>query len=501
MRYAASLLFLSLLLAPAVLPAQARSADRFEQARALIRRTMEEHDLPGVVVAVARDGQIVWEEGFGWADLERRVPATPRTMFSLASITKPMTATAIMRLVEQGRIGLDLPANQYLGDGQIHSDVWNPAGATVRRVLSHTAGLPLHYEFFYEGQGHRARTTDEGIARYGILVAPPGEVFEYSNVGYGVLDRIIERVSGRSYAEFMRAEVFHPLGMARSVVSTGAGLGEAAAVRYDGDNRPVPPYDFGHRGASAVYSSAHELVRFGMFHLGRGKPPILRDATRRAMQQVATPGPGEQYGLGWLVDDDHGYRRVYHDGDMPGVQTILNLYPDEKLAVVVLTNKYTGSVGRIAQEITGAMLPRFAAAVRAREARSAADPAPPTPFRPTPELLGEWSGTVRTYQGAVPLTLRFQPDGDVHVQLDEEMRTLLNDVSFRDGRLLGRFAGSIPTEDARRQPHTVLLNVRLRSGRLVGAASAQSGYFALSSLADLTRKPDPKQVSRRPSSP
>lgn len=495
MRYSGWLLFLLLLLAPSGLPAQARSADRFEQARAFIRRTMEEHDLPAVAVAVAKDGQIVWEEGFGWADLERRVPTTPQTMFSLASISKPMTATAIMRLVEEGRIDLDRPASTYLGEAQIHSHVWNPAGATIGRVLSHTAGLPLHYEFFYEGEEHRVRTTDEGIARYGILVFPPGEFFEYSNAGYGVLDRVLERASGRSYAEFMEAEVFQPLGMTRSRVSTGADLGEAAAVRYDGENRPIPAYDFDHRGASAVYSSAHDLVRFGMFHLGnrvKGKQPILRSTTRRAMQRIATPGSGEQYGLGWLVDDDHGYHRVYHDGDMPGVQTTLNLYPEENLAVVVLTNKYTGMAGRIAQEIAGAMLPRFAATMREREAQAAASPAPHTPFAPTPELLGAWSGTVSTYQGTVPLTLLFQHDGDVHVELDEEMRTLLNYVSFRDGQLLGRFAGSIPTEDARRHPHTVLLNLRLRDGRLVGAATAQSSFFALSSYVELKKKPDTK---------
>jgi CubicO group peptidase (beta-lactamase class C family) len=483
---------LLLLLVPTALAAQARSTPRFEEARTFIRRTMEEHDLPAVAVAVAKNGRIVWEEGFGWADLERRVPTTPHTLFSLASISKPITATGIMRLVEQGRIDLARPANQYLGEGQIHSRRWSSAGATVSRVLSHTAGLPLHYEFFYEGGGYRARSTDEGIARYGILVAPPGEVYKYSNVGYGVLDRIVERVSGRSYAEFMQAEVFRPLGMAHAVVSTGAGLGETAALRYDADNRPIPPYDFDHRGASAVYSSAHELARFGMFHLGngvKGQPAILGTATRRAMQRVATPGPGEQYALGWLVDDDHGFRRLYHDGDMPGVQTTLNLYPEENLVIVVLTNKYTGMVAPIAREIASAMLPRFRAAMRQREAEPAADTrSRAQPTTSTPELRGEWSGTIETYQGTVPLTLVFQPDADVHVQMGEEMRTLLNDVSFRSGQLLGRFAGSIPTEDARRHPHSILLNLRLLDGRLVGAATAQSSFFALSSYVDLEKK-------------
>lgn len=482
---------------PAV--AQKPRADRFSGVREFIHKAMEENDLPSVAVAVARDGRIIWEEGFGWADLDRRIPATERTMYSLASISKPMTATALMRLVEQGRVELDRPANDYLGEGKIHSRAWDPADATVRRVLSHTAGLPLHWEFFYEGEDHPRRTTDEGIARFGVVVTPPGELFQYSNLGYGIIERIIERVSGRDYGEFMDAEVFDPLNMNRSIVTTGAGLGDSVAVRYDSKNRPIPHYDFDHRGGSAVYSSASDLVRFGMYHLGhrgREQKRILSDSTLQAMQRLATPGTGPReqgYGLGWLVlEDDNGYRRVSHTGGMPGVSTLLNLYPEEDLAVVVLTNRSGGVVGRVAHEIVSAVLPQYGATARERREAAAANAAPESKFSPTPALLGSWSGTVFTPEDTIPLTLVFQPDGDVHARLGDELVTLVNDVSFEGGQLVGRFMGTIPAEDTRRHPHVVQLNLRLRGQSLSGAVTAHTpgepAYFALSSYGELRRQ-------------
>jgi len=487
-----------LLVSPIVV--QGQQGDRFDEVRVLIliQQLMEEHRLPSVAVAVAKDGDIVWEEGFGWADLDRQIPATGNVMYSLASISKPMTATALMRLVEQGRVELDRPANEYLGDEKIHSRRWDPNEATVRRVLSHTAGLPHHWEFFYENEDYPARTTDQGIARYGVLVSPPGEFYQYSNLGYGILDRIIERVAHRSYADFMRTELFEPLGLRRTAVSTGTDLGDAAAVRYDSNNRPIAYYDFDHRGASAVYGSVNDLVHFGMFHLSnhlRGQKRILHDSTIVAMQQVATPGsPDQGYGFGWSVlNDDNGYRRISHTGGMPGVSTALYLYPEENLAVAVVANKIAVPVSRIAQEIAVVELPRDPSVSRESQGLPSASSSGENAFYPPPELLGEWSGTVFSPDETIPLKLNFLPDGDVQVQLGEELRTLLNDVSFRDGQLLGRFAGTIPAEDARRHAHSVLVGLRLIDEELVGSAIAQTTgsplYFSLTSYVELERMP------------
>jgi CubicO group peptidase (beta-lactamase class C family) len=260
--------------APSLAPAQsaprasraADRADRFDSVRTLIRRAID-GGVPSIAVAVAKDGRIIWEEGFGWADRERGIQSGPHTMYSLASISKPFTATGLMKLVERGMVQLDRPANEYLGGGRLTGLAGDASQASVRRVMSHTAGLPLHYQFFYENASYRRPIMDTTISRYGILVNPPGAVYQYSNLGYGIIDHIISRVSGQSYADYMRTEVFLPLGLTHTSVDIGPGLEPFVAQRYDSKQRPIPFYAFDHPGGSAVYSSAHDLVRFGMFHL------------------------------------------------------------------------------------------------------------------------------------------------------------------------------------------------------------------------------------------
>lgn len=499
--------------APAALRVGAGNAvqaeDRFEPVRARIRATLEEREIPSVAVAVARTGEIIWEEGFGWADRERRIPATAHTPYSVASISKPITATAIMRLVEAGELELDRPANHYLGAGQLvvpgsgrrESEA---AGATVRRLLSHTAGLPLHYQFFYDGSGYEPPGMDETITRYGILVHPPGEVYQYSNLGYGVLDHIITRVTGRDWADFLESEVFRPLGMTRASVHLPPELEPYAATRYDGGRRPIPFYGFDHAGASAIWSSAHDLVRFGMFHLGDlDTPDVLSRRSIREMQRLATPPDADRgYGLGWILDEDRGFRRVYHTGGMPGVSAILALYPAERLVVAVLTNSSDRIVFEVAEAIVEAVLPRY------RAAGSAAD-AGPRPgggraARPSSGdgrrggsggsragLVGTWEGALHTYEGRVPMRLEVRRDGEVRVRLAGQLEALLNFALVERHRIAGRFAATIPTTDARRHVHSVLLDLRLRDGRLSGPATAQTTeepiHFALTSFVELER--------------
>ncbi|HEX7778169.1 MAG TPA: serine hydrolase domain-containing protein [Vicinamibacterales bacterium] len=468
------------------------ATDRWDSIRAQIRQTMAGANLPSISVAVAHGGKIIWEESFGWADRDKKIAATPQTMYSLASISKPITATGLMALVERGAIDLDKPANDYLGTGKLTGLAGDATGATVRRVLSHTAGLPLHYQFYYSTNDYRPTSNDETIARYGILVNPPGDVYEYSNLGFGILDHLTARVSGMDYADYLRTQVFIPLGMTRTSVGIAPGLEPYAAQRYDSRQQPIPFYDFDHRGGSAVYSSARDLVRFGMFHLKdhlSDQGAILTDETIDLMHQPVAPAP---YGLGWGVTaDDNGYLRYSHTGGMPGVATVLNLYPAEHLAVVVLTNASGGNIGRIANEIAATVLPKYAETRQQRTSQPASPPGPVAAFKPTAELVGEWSGTIRTWEGEVPLTLTVPPDGNVHVQMGAEHRTQLNQVSWRGNNLRGRFSGTMPTSDARRWPHSVLLNLRLRAGTLSGMATAQTTaepiFFALTSFASLKK--------------
>lgn len=449
-----------------LLASTAMAAD-FDGVRAEIRRRLAADNIPSLAVAVAKDGKILWEEGFGWADREHRIAATPHTPYSLASISKPITATALMTLVQAGKVKLDDPVNTYLGDAPLVARTGDVQEATVRRVAGHTAGLPLHYQFFYEDEPYRQPPMEETIRRYGKLVSAPGELYQYSNLGFGILDHIITRVSGRAYATYLRNEVLLPLGMTRSAVGIPPGLQKEVAVRYDEEHRPLPFYDFDHPGGSAVYASAHDLVRFGMFHLKtrtEEQKAILTDASIDEMQVSGQAGGRDaQYGIGWRVERAGAALRVAHSGSMGGVRTTLLLAPREKVAIVALCNFSTNLpeqiAGRLWREVVG-------------DAPAGPAPTSPAAFRPDSAMTGTWKGTLVTYAGETPAELRIDAGGDVRVRLGEGLWSLWNNVTYRDGYVSGLALGEINTEDARRRPHNLLFTLRLRDGVLGGAASA-----------------------------
>lgn len=468
---------------------QGQGTHDFAGVRGEIERGLVAWDQPSMAIAVAVGGEVVWEEGFGWADRERRMPATEHTMYSLASISKPITGTGLMILVERGFVDLDAPANQYLGPAKIDARAWDAARATVRRVASHTAGLPLHYQFFYEDEPYRRPHMDETIRRYANLVTAPDERWNYSNLGFGILDYIIERVSGQSYPDFMRDEVFHPLGLTRTSVDIGPGLEDFTATRYATDQSPIPFYDFDHPGGSAVFSSAHDLVRFGMFHLGHDldhQRRIISDASIEAMRQpIRESAPGDAYGIGWVMRDlPGGLRLQRHGGGMGGVRTELAIAPAENAAVVVLSNSATPLTGYISNLIWHTLFPEAVERPTPPDVpdphrlrregilEDAADGGPLIEFTPMPEVAGEWVGEVDTHLGPHRLALAIDDGGRVHVRLGDDLWTLLNNARFDGEYLRGGFRGDIGTEDANRTDYVLSVELRLRGDLLNGSVIA-----------------------------
>lgn len=440
--------------------------DRFDPVRERIRQQLAEKSIPSLAVAVARDGKIVWEEGFGWADREKRIAADANTPYSLASISKPITATGLMTLVRDGKLDLDRPVDDYLGAVKLTARVGDARQATVRRVANHTAGLPLHYQFFYADEAPQRPPMDETLRRYANLVTPPGEIHEYSNLGYGVLDYVIARASGQSYPEFMRTQVFQPLGLTHTSIDIAPELRAIAATRYGKDGKPLPFYDFDHPGGSAVFSSAHDLVRFGMFHLKdhlRGQKPILSDALIDQMHRSTTPVDGHGYGIGFMAGKNGAYNVVSHSGSMGGVSTQMLLLPEQDMAVVVLSNANSGVPRDIANDIVRAMLPGWPETPK-RQA--------PAPFAVTPALLGRWAGKIVTYTGEIPVTLEFQPDGDIHARIGKRMPTLIDQAGFKRNQFTGHLPVSIDTPDTLLHPTNTYLSLTLRGDVLNGAASS-----------------------------
>jgi CubicO group peptidase (beta-lactamase class C family) len=466
MRRAALLLCLATAMAP-----DAVAQQRFEPIRQSIRAGMLKRNVPSLSVAVAQGGRILWEEGFGWADRERRVPADANTMYSLASISKPLTATGLMTLVRAGKIDLDAPINDYLGDQKLRAHIGDAHAATVRRIANHSAGLPEHFQFFYENEPQRAPSFDETIRRFATLVSIPGERFQYSNLGYGMLDYVISRVSGKSFAGYMRDDVFLKLGMTRTSVGTDPALAPYMAARYDGEDYVrIPPYQTDHDGASAIYSSAHDLVRFGMFSLAEHLPDqeaILSDAELAAMQTATSQDrPGVGYGIGWGIETTTGHRIVTHSGGMPGVATWLRMFPENDLVIVVLSNEDDRLAHTIADQITEVMVPGW----------KVPPPGPPgKPFVPSPELVGKWSGSVATYKSTTPITMEVFESGDIHVTIGDQLTTLLNRPSFAAEALRGMLSARIDLPETERRPYLLSVNLRLRDGNtLTGAITARA---------------------------
>jgi len=450
-----------------------------------IQKEIIDRNVPSIAVAVAKDGKIIWEEAWGMANRENQIPATPHTMYSLASISKPITATGIMVLVERGLIDLNDPANNYLGSAKLNGHSFNNKGATVRRLLDHSSGLPLHYQFFYEDEPYTRPPMDITILRYGNLVTKPGERWQYSNLAYGILDYIIERTAGRSYSDFMRNEVFLPLGLNHTTVDIGPGLEKHAAVRYNPENEPIPFYDFDHPGASAVFSSAHDLVRFGMFHLKNRLPEQRQIITTKSIDIMAQESYARPkgnisikefgYGLGWSVrKNNKGLKIVGHGGGMGGVRTQLILLPDQDIAIVILCNKSTSLVTELENKILEHLFPQLfetPSEITLNPEEEKAEEIGPRSIKEK-KLYGTWSGAVETYNGEREVNLMIDKSGYAFIRIDEQPWSVLNELSYKKNFLNGEFNGDLGTDDVNRVRYKLRLDVKYRQNKLNGSLIA-----------------------------
>jgi len=346
-----SLLAMTLLALPAF-PQNVAAPERFAAVRAAIAAEVEAGNSPSIAVGVLDRGEIVWAEGFGSIDVERRRPATADSIYRLASISKPFTATAIMQLVERGLIDLDAPVNRYL-DVPLRAYRGRAEDITVRRLLNHTAGLPTHWNFFYanpEG-GDRPPDREESIRRFGFAAFEPGTQTNYSNFAFGVLDHLVARQGKHpnGYRGWLVQHLLDPLGMTHTDVGVRPGKEEHAAIGYRRQGsgwEAVRDYGFDHDGASAVRSSVNDLMRFARLQLLRGKVSDLRlldEASVQAMRERTAAKIGNSYGIGWSVGEVRGAAVLQHSGGMPGVSTQFLVFPELNAAIAMLTN--TGDRG------------------------------------------------------------------------------------------------------------------------------------------------------------
>jgi CubicO group peptidase (beta-lactamase class C family) len=304
----------------------------------LIRSEMAARRIPGLSLAVIRNGTVVKAQGYGYANLEHKVPAKRETIYQSGSMGKQFTATAVMQLVEDGKVQLDKPIGSYLPEAP---PAW--AKVTVRHLLNHTAGIWDNY--FWGRLNLREDSTDAQLlhAAFSLdLTVEPGFAFGYSNAGYVVLGILISRVSGKPYAEFLRERIFQPLGMATArVIDEYEIIPDRAAgyVLVEGrleNQRWVAP-SYNRTGDGGLYFSVDDLVKWDA---GLYSETILGKSSLKEMWSPASTGSGaiSEYGFGWFLDGIKGHRRMHHSGGWQGFTARIERYPDDRLTVAVLAN-------------------------------------------------------------------------------------------------------------------------------------------------------------------
>ena len=303
---------------------------------------MEDEHIPGAAFMLVQDGRVVLEKGFGLADVASNRRVLPdRTIFPIASISKVFTATAVMQLVDGGKIDLDADVNRYLTSVRVPSTYAQPITAT--HLLTHTSGLD-------EIPGRRVESADELVPLGRFLasrlarVHPPGEMTAYSTYGVALAGVLVEDVAREPFAAYLERHIWKPLGMTHTFITVPDSLRADLATAYeleDDELAAIPHEIYQTPPTSSIVSTVDDMARFMIAHLQNGRyerARILSDATAVEMhRQHATLHPLlPGWSLGFQVDDANGRRIIEHGGDIGGFSALMTLLPDEGVGIYVV---------------------------------------------------------------------------------------------------------------------------------------------------------------------
>ncbi len=333
--------FVSLLvlwcIAPLITQAQAVSA-LSKDVSTYVRSEMQRQHIPGVALLVSRGGKIVQAEGFGQANVELQVPVKPDTVFQSGSVGKQFTATAIMMLVEEGKVGLEDPLTKYFPEAP---STWKEV--TVRELLSHTAGFGDYPEKF---DYRKDWTEDEELKLVESipLAYPPGTKWDYSNLGYLTLGVLIHRVTGEFYGDFLQQRIFHPLEMQTTRIISEADIVPNRAAGYRLVKGELKNQEW---IAPKVNTTADGSLYFSVLDLAKWDAALYTEKLlkRSSLEQMWTPAklkngqPNKDgYGFGWYMEEKHGHHVIAHTGAWQGFKSVIARYVNDQLTVVVLAN-------------------------------------------------------------------------------------------------------------------------------------------------------------------
>ena len=337
-------LFLTLILAS--IPLFADPMDDF------IKSEMEKRKIPGLSIAVMKNGEIVKAQGYGFSNMEHQVPAKPETIYQSGSVGKQFTATGVMMLVEEGKVNLDDPITKYFPEGP---EAWKKV--KVRHLLSHTGGISNK---LYDQMNMREDITEDEILKK-IAALPldftPGEKWNYSNPGYVLLGILIHRVSGKFYGDFLQERIFKPLGMNTTRIINEADIIPNRAAGYVLDKDVVKNQNW---VAPMINTTADGSLYFTVLDMAKWDAALYTNKLVKpeTLAQMWTStklnsGKLEDYGFGWGFDEIRKHKIISHGGSWQGFTTYIARYVDDKLTIVVLTNFAGSNPGSLAKGIAG----------------------------------------------------------------------------------------------------------------------------------------------------
>lgn len=325
--------------------------------RAIVREAMEKEEIPGLSLAIARDGQTLHLDGFGVASKETKEAVTPDTVFRLGSISKTFTAIAAMQLVERGALDLDAPVRKYVP--QFPEKQWP---VTPRQLLGHLSGI-RHYKAneILSMVHYTDAVTPLDIFKDDPLLHQPGTKYAYSTYGYNLLGAVVQGAADKPFVTCLQEGIFTPLGLKQTGVDDITKTIPHRATGYDrnaeGVMNPAPAFDATNKiPGGGLISTAREMAVYANAVLADNK--LLKNETRETMwtRQKIKTGEETNYGLGWNIATWKGQRTVSHGGGQPGVTTLLWTVPEKRFAVVILTNRSRAPLAPVATRIAEVLL-------------------------------------------------------------------------------------------------------------------------------------------------
>lgn len=328
----------------------------------LIEQKMKKADITGLSIALVDDQEVVWAQGFGYADKQANIRATPDTVYHLGSIAKVFTATAAMQLADQSEMDIDQPLQKYLPEFSIRSRFGDTGKITPRNIMTHHSGLPCTWAHGMS-ERHPAPFTNVVLAvKNEYMAYPPDYIFSYSNLGTTLLGAAISRVSGEDYASHMNNHLLRPLGMTQSVFASSI---PGKSYNKGKEIEVIPLRDLPSAGLN---SSVRDMSSFMRMVFADGKydgRQILKPESLREMLKVQNTSVPLDFdfkmGLGWMLSGVNMPRAgtvASHGGTTLNYHTLLTVLPEHKLGVVVLSNSTTAQnvIGKIATESLYLML-------------------------------------------------------------------------------------------------------------------------------------------------